>query len=205
MRSKDLADEIDAFAPKRDDLRKRLDSLIVAYRPHLASIAETWIREEVDRRLKDHAKQIAEMGIDRIKQLKSKVEGLIASLPDVVQEETSQEADWPHNRSKNDSGYGQDKNEPFFKKAFRNMISRIAAVWDEFDLLGEPTGYTQCWERLGSGRFRYAFNPGFEVLDCDTLAQYSTALREYQSLVNKIEMKQKEMEEAKAKELWESA
>ena len=205
MSSKELTDEIAVLEPKRAELVEKLDALMAAYRPHLATMAETWIRREVACRIKDHAKGIAGMGIERVKTLKSKVEALIQSLPQIVIDETSNKSNWPHNRPDGADGSECEKNEPFFNKSFRAIISHIAGVWANFGLLGEPKGHAQCWERVGPDKFRYALNPRFEILNCDTLNQYAETLREYRALLSLIEAKKKEMVEAKAMELWDSA
>ncbi len=204
LRSKQLADEIESLETQRSKLSEQLDTLVVKFRPHMASAAETWIRQEVSRQIRDRAEDIEKMGIKRVRALKSKVEALINSLPQIVLNETSEKNNWPHNQPQQENEYEHVKSEPIHK-AFRNVVSHIANVWNEFGLLRDPRGYGQTWERVGTNKFRYNMNPGFDVLQCDILDQYSDRLNLYHELVSQVEAKEKERSKAKAKEIWESA
>jgi hypothetical protein len=203
MKSKEIAVEITALEEQRATLAKRLDTLIHAFQKQLPSIAEVWIRREVEHRIENHPDRVEELGIDKLKILKDSMNSLISELPEIVERETSDKQDWPHYRTQ-DTGYGQNKNEPFFNKAFRNVISYVGAILDEFGLLTEPRGYASSWKKTSEGKFRYAINPGFEYLSIQPVKEFIKVEKEYKTLVTKLNEKKEELHKAKAKELWES-
>lgn len=207
MRSEELTRELVALEDQHAALVKELDELIASYRPHLAEIAEKWIKAELDQRIRDHADVVAAFGIEKVRTLKSRVQALIASLPKIAEEETSDRIDWPHCRPIDTTGYGHGKNEPFFNKALRNVFSHIGAVLDEFGLLIERNGDVPCWKRVSNGRFRFgcAINPGFDDLECEALTKYTDAKRKYDALAGQIAAKKQELVQEKAKEMWNSA
>ena len=205
MKSKELAVEITALERQRATLATQLDVLIHAFQKQLPSIAEPWIRRQVERRIEDHPDRVEELGIEKLKILKNRMNSLISELPEIVKRETSDKQDWPHYRAKDTSGYGQNRNEPFFNKAFRNVISHVGAVLDEFGLLTEPKGYVPSWKKTSNGKFRFAINPGFESLSIQPVEEFIKLEKEYETLVTKLNGKKEELAKAKAKELWESA
>jgi hypothetical protein len=217
MKSTGIAKEVEALQMQKSPVEQKLDTLIQRFQFELPSIAETWMRREVERRIEDHPDVLEKLGTDKLKALKDTVNDLIASLPEIVKKETSDESDWPHNRAPESSGYERDKNEPFFNESFRNVISYLGVVLDEFGLLSElkvcvpsweRVGTGGCiprWERLGPGRFRYTTNPGFEALSTPSVKEFGEVYNRYRALSGKLDNKQKELAKAKARELWEFA
>jgi hypothetical protein len=205
MKSTDIEVEVSSLQQHGDALRNQLNVLIQRFQNELPSLAEPWIRREVIRRIEDHPETVAALGAEKLKSLKGKVNSLIESLPDIVKKETSDSEDWPHNRAPESSGYGRSENEPFFNKAFRNVISNMGVVLDEFGLLTEPKGYVSSWERTGAGGFRFAINPGLDFLSIPILIEFGQLYKQYRVVAENLEKKQKELAKAKAREMWESA
>jgi len=205
MKSTDIAAEVASLQGQRDALKKRLDTLVRRFQDDFPSAAEPWIRREVERCIENHPDSVEALGVERLRALKSKVNTLIASLPEIVKRETSDEKYWPHYRAPETSGYGRDKDEPFFNEAFRNVIGNLGAILDEFGLLTEPKGYVPSWEKTDTDKFRFAINPGLDALSTIDLNEFGQVYKEYRALADKLENKQKELAKAKARELWESA
>ena len=217
MKSTGIAKEIEALQMQKSPVEQKLNTLIQRFQFELPSIAETWMRREVERRIEDHPDFLEKLGTHKLKALKDKVNDLIASLPEIVKKETSDESDWPHNRAPEFSGYERAKNEPFFNKSFRNVISYLGVVLDEFGLLRnsksafragkglELEGCIPRWERLGTGRFRYTSNQGFEALSTPSVKEFGEVYNRYRAVLGKLDNKQKELIKAKAQELWEFA
>jgi len=205
MKSTDIAAEVSSLQPQHDALTKRLDAFVQRFQDELPSLAEPWMRREVARRIEDHPETVEALSVEKLKTLKGKVNALMVVLPEIVKQETSDKKNWPHYRTPETTGYGRDKDEPFFNKAFRNVISYLGAILDEFGLLAEPKGYVPSWEKIGPGKFRFAINPGFEVLSTATLNEFDQVYKEYRLLAEKLDNKQKELAKAKAREMWESA
>ncbi len=217
MKSTSIAKEVEALQIQKSSVEEKLNTLMRRFQFELPSIAATWMRREVERRIEDHPDFLEKPGTAALNALKAKVNDLIASLPEIVKKETSDESDWPHNRAAESLGHERDKNEPFFNKSFRNVISYLGAVLDEFGLLSEfkicvqsweTVGNGGCipsWERLGTGRFRYAINPGFEALSTPSVREFSKVYDRYRALSVKLNNKQKELAKTKAREIWEFA
>ena len=205
MKSKELAVEIIALEEQRAARIWQLDALIHAFQKRLPSIAEPWIRREVERRIERHPDRVARLGIEKLRILKGKLNLLISELPEIVKEACSDTQDWPHYRAKDTSGYGQYRNEPFFNKAFRNVISHVGAILDEFGLLAEPEGRVPSWKKTPNGKFAYVVNPRFESHSIRPVEEFRELEKEYEALVAKLRGKREELAIAKAKELWDAA
>jgi len=205
MKSTDIEADVSSLQQQRDTHRDQLNLLVQHFQGELPLAAELWIRHEVERRIEDHPDTVAALGVEKLKSLKGKMNALVASLSEIVKKETSNTADWPHYRTPDDSGYGGGKSEPFFDKAFRNVISHLGEVLDEFDLLTEPKGHVVSWEKTGPGRVRYAINPGFDPRSTPALGEFAQVYKEFRGVAETLEKKQKDLAKAKAKELWESA
>ena len=205
MKSTDIEADVSSLQQQSDTLRDQLNLLVQRFQSELPSAAESWIRHEVERRIEDHPDAVVALGTEKLKSLKTKVNALVASLPDIAMEETSNKADWPHYRKTSDSHYGGGMSEAFFNKAFRNVISHLGAVLDEFGLLAEPKGHVASWQKVGDRRFRYAINPLFDASSTPVLGEFDQVYKEFRSVEDKLENRQKDLAKAKAKELWESA
>lgn len=205
MKSKELACEIAALEQKRNALATRLDTFIGKFQDLLPSIVESWIRREVERNIEDRPGQVEKLGVEKLKIMKSKINTMVASLPKIVQEETSDKRGWPHYQATITKGYGPDKNELFFNDAFRNVINHVGVILNEFGLLSEIEGRVLSWIKLADGKFRFAINLGFDVLSVQPVEEFNELYKQYKALKVELGDKQKELAKAKAKELWESA
>jgi len=205
MNSIDIDNEIKLLERQRDVIIEMLNSLITQFQVALPTIAEKWICREVERRIEDHPDVVETLGVDKLKVLKTKMNDLITSLPQIAIQETSDKSDWPHNRQPETPGYGQDRNESFFQKSFRRVINHLGGLLDEFGLLTEPKGHISSWERTSNGRIQYAINPGFNTTSIESITLFSKEYTPYAELTKKIENMKKELAKAKARELWESA
>ena len=205
MSSAEISKEINDLENKRAELATHLEAIIGQFQAALPSIAEAWIRREVERRIDDHPEQVEALGVEKLRSLKQKVNHLIASLPVIVKAETSDKSDWPHYRAPDGSGYTAGKEEPFFNKAYRNVISHVGSILSEYGLLTEQAGHELTWKKILPRKFRYSINPGLEDLSIEPVEQFTQVQKEYETLLESLDTKKKELVKAKARELWDSA
>ena len=200
MKSTEIEMEIATLQQRSDHLKERLDYLIQRFQAELPNAAESWIRKEVKRQIEDCPETVAGLGAEKLGSFKAKVHALVASLPDIAKKETSDAAVWPHYRALDTYGYGAGKDEPFLTRVFRDVISHLGAILDEFGFLKNQKGVS--WARTPHG-FRYAIDPMFDLSSAPSANEYERAYKEFRSVAENLEMKQKELAKAKAKELWE--
>lgn len=205
MTSNEISQQLEKLEESGKLVAYKLDQLIEEFQQALPSVAESWILKEVERRLFDNAEKVETIGIEKMSALKRKVRELITRLPEIVQEETKNKSDWPHYRNQGESGYGSEKNEPFFNKSLRNVISHLGHVLNEFGLLEVPKGHYQTWERVGQNKFRYAINPGVDILPKMITSQFDETLKEYEKIQSAIKNTKKLYQQAKTKEMWDAA
>jgi len=205
MKSEDIQKLIPTLESELAKKNADLDALIEEFRTELAILAEPWMKKKVEYAIEGHSKEFEKFSIEKVQALKNEVRGLFSRLPEIAREETKDKGDWPHNRAADESGHREGKNEPFFNNAYRNVISHIASVLDRYGLLTVPEGYAQEWNRIGEGRFRYGFNPGFQDLKIASLNRYDAALFEWKKIKDQLEKANSDLSRAKAKELWDSA
>jgi hypothetical protein len=201
MKSDDIEAEVILLQKQCDVLMDQLDRLVQRFQDKLPSLAEPWIRHQVEYRIEDNPEKVAALGLDKLKSLKVKLNSLIASLADIVKTETSDRNDWPHYRPRDSRGYGRD--EHFFQKAFRNVISYIGTLLDEYGLLKEPKDLS--WEKTAPGKYRFAINPGFDFMSMPLFKEYEQKYKEYGGIKSELKRKQIELAKTKAREMWESA
>ena len=202
VKSTEIEMEIATLQQRSDHLKERLDYLIQRFQAELPNAAESWIRKEVKRQIEDCPETVGGLDVERLGSFNAKVGALAASLPDIAKKETSDAAVWPHYRTPDTYGYGAGKDEPFFTRAFRGVVSHLGAILDEFGFLKNQKGVS--WARTPDG-FRYAIDPMFDFGSALSVNEYERAYREFRSVAENIEMKQNELAKAKAKELWKSA
>lgn len=205
MKSDEIQKRISSLEPQLAKKRAELDALVEEFRVALPRFAQPWMQKTLDYAIAQQSIKVQSFNIEKVRAMKEEVRALFSRLPEVALEETKDQKDWPHNRAPEESVYGQEKKEPFFDKAFRSVISHIASVLDRYGLLTLPKGYAQEWTRVGEGRFRYAFNPGFQDLRIPSVARYGEVFVEWKKIKEETEKVLDELSKAKAKELWDSA
>lgn len=207
MKSHEISQILAEFENQRFDLVAALDVAFEKFRGFLPGIAETWMRREVERRIAGNPDQVQALGLEKVKILKWKINALIDRLPAIASEETRNRKEWPHYRVPDPADDGKliTNNESYFTKAFKSVISHVAAPLDEFGLLSEPKGYYPSWAKISDAKLRYAINPGFVNQANGPVAEYMGLFKKYESLIVKIEITKAELSKAKARELWESA
>src|ERR1039458_7540628 len=118
--------------------RRSLDEKIASVRPGLQTEAAKWINREVESLVVDHPDVVTSLGIERLREFKARVKALIASLPEVVANETSKREEWPHNAAP--LGQVSTNDESYFSAAFRRIVSYLGPILDEYKLLTESSG-----------------------------------------------------------------
>ena len=205
MKSADIEAEVSLLKLQRDTLRDLLNLLVQRFQNELPSAAESWIRRELESRIEDHTDTVAALGIEKLRSLKGRVSALVASLPDIAKKEMSNTVDWPHYRIRDRDSDSRGVSEFFFKQVFREVISHLGEVLDEFGLLTEPEDHLASWHKIGEGRFRYAVDPEFDASSTPVLEEFQRVYKDFRSVEDELENKMKELAKTKAKELWESA
>jgi hypothetical protein len=205
MKSADIEAEVSLLKLQRDTLKDQLNLLVERFQNELPSAAESWIKSELESRIEDHPDTVAALGIEKLRSLKGRVSALVASLPDIAKKEMSNTVDWPHYRMRDHDSDSRGVSEFFFKQVFREVISHLGPVLDEFGLLTEPKGNLVSWHKIGEGRFRYAVDPKFDARSTPVLDEFQRVYKDFRSVEDKLENKTKELAKTKARELWESA
>jgi hypothetical protein len=202
VRSKEIKNEFSNIADRHQKLKTEMDGLIPSIQNELAQLSERWIQREVQSQVSERPQRINDLGLEKIRLFKAKVANLIASLPELTKQEISDSAKWPQN----DTG----QNDGYFNDIHRNVASNLGLILNEFGFLdtsSKAIGVYPNWRRTASGKFTYTISM---VSDRDrtptpAMAQFQRALEEYRRLTAELERKGRELEAAKAQELWDSA
>jgi len=183
-----------------------MDKLYLEIQGAMPAAAASWMSEEAERNIKDNSDAVQSLGIEKLKILKSKLNALTERLPEIVVAEFQDRNKWPHHVEwKEDPYTSPRREEPHFNKLFRNVISNLGALLNEFGLIKDPKGQVGSWTSIGQGQFRYAINPGAAFLSESKVRDYNALFEKYISLSKKIKETRKSLSEAKAKELWDRA
>lgn len=207
MNSKELSNKLKRLEQEKNALRSQMDNKYSDFQATMPIAAESWITKEVESKIKDNPDIVQSLGIEKLKELKSKIKALTESLPEIASEEFQNSSSWPHHiqEIKEDFIYKQ-KREPHLNRIFRNVISNLGCILNEFGLLKEPEGYVSTWNRVGQKNFRYAINPSMELYFPKSNREgYWEQLKESTQLSLDIKNISKSLDEVEAKELWDNA
>jgi hypothetical protein len=204
LRSERLKEELAALEQDAKAMCAQLDDLVIASRPEIASQAEKWIDVEVGRTIEEQAETVQALGIDRIREFKARVSQVRSSVAAALDAATSEQAHFPHRVPNDPTAHHLQSREGYFNAAFRQVISTLGPVFDEFGLIVRRADYLNSWEGKGS-KMRYALNPGLEMRPNDFMAQYIALNARYGELQARLTAKLRDLEKAKAREMWDSA
>ncbi len=206
MNSEEPSKELQQHQRKMSSLMSQMDTLYLEIQDAMPAAAASWMTKEVDRTIKDNPEVVQSLGIEKLRELKSKLKALMENLPEIVAAEFQDRGRWPHHVEWVEIlPSSPQREEPHPNRVFRNVISNLGSLLEEFGLIKEPKGNIPSWQRTGQKRFRYAINPGMENLAGPKIEEYWNLSNEYTSLSRKIKDIRKALAEAKAKELWDNA
>lgn len=155
---------------------------------------------------KENPEFVQTLGTERLKELKFKLITLIENLPEIVAEEFLDCGRWPHHvefiyRSFSTS----QQRKSHLNLAFRNVISRLGGLLDEFGMIRVTKGSIQSWKRTDQKSFSYTKDPSPDNLPNAKIKAYWKQFDGYILLIQKKNEICKAIEAAKAKELWDEA
>jgi hypothetical protein len=196
-----LSQELQRYEQRRSALVSQMDRLYSELQAAMPTAAASWMNEEVERQIKGNPEVVQTLGIEKLRGLKSKLKALTKNLPEIVATEFQKSGMWPHHKVMPSF----TPSEPHLNRVFRNVISHLGNLLNEFGLIEERQGSLASWEHTRQKRFRYAGNLGLHGLPEAKIEQYGILLDEYTSLDREIDDIQRSLDATKAKELWDKA
>jgi hypothetical protein len=204
MKSSDLQAMLDAHKEERAQLLSELDDRMESFRTELPKLAEAWIRSAVRHHIEGNAAQVTAVGPERLARAKSELEDLVRSLPEFCKSVTSDKSRWPHNVLPVGEGAQRRSPSDYFGDAFRAVISNLGDLLAKHELLAISRERYPTWEKLPSGKYRYAINPGLDQLKPGSISAYEVTRGRLAEVDVAIGVREKEIVVAKAREMWES-
>ena len=204
--SKQLEEEIRQHEAALDTIRIQLDAKMAEFAAELPKAVEIWMNGELKRAIENNAEQVSAGGVEPLRAAKADLADLIRQLPGICKDAIGKPEDWPHRHveSKARQQQGHTK-EPFFHAVFRSAISSLGPLLNKHHLMKARPGCVATWDRLGSDRFRYAINPGFDGRGLSSVTQYDELMKSYTCEKNTLSKKRDELAKVRASELWEEA
>lgn len=196
-----LSQKLQRCEQRRSALVSQMDRLYSELQAAMPAAAASWMNDEVERQIKANPEVVQTLGIEKLRGLKSKLKALTENLPEIVTTEFQKSGIWPHHKVMPSF----TPSEPHLNRVFRNVISHLGNLFNEFGLIEERENSFTSWEHTRQKRFRYADNLGLHRLSEAKIEQYGILLDEYTSLDREIDDIQRSLAATKAKELWDKA
>jgi hypothetical protein len=209
MKSDELQTVPSDLERKRSSLVSQMGKLYADIQAAMPSEAAAWMDQEVERRITENPDHVESLGVKKLAELKSNLAKLKQRLPQLVASEFKDKNRWLHHAEAGSETVPQrnrERIEPHPHEAFRNVISTLGALLDEYGLLRKDRGaYYSTWKKEAEGQFRYSINPGYGENSKSGLKQYFELANDYGAITGQIQLTQQKLSEAKAKELWDRA
>jgi hypothetical protein len=192
MSSAEIEAEIASLEKQFNELRDELDRRLALFQRELPTLAVPWIEQHVQRAIRQNHKRATALESDQLRSLKDKVNSLIASLPEIAKQETSNRAAWPHRRTPIERSCRN-----YFEETFRRVISHLGPILDEYGLI--KSSPMADWEKTSGGEFRYLTYTGFDLRQDPTpnFREYSHAYKDYIDTAAKLLNKKTEVAKTK--------
>jgi hypothetical protein len=205
--SQQLQSEIDDLELKIAPLNVQLDKLYEQFAVSLVPEVTKWMNNHVRRKVDENATKVNAGGVEPLRQIKAELAELIAQLPKICREAIGSPEQWPHRDAPASriESIPSGSSEPYTVACFRRAINHLGALLGRHGLIVEKSGHYGEWKSAGKGGYRYNINPGFDARNYPVLKEYEANRAERRKLGEAIVEKQKELEKAKARELWDEA
>ena len=208
MNSDELKQKLSELEDSKNTFVLELDKLYNSIQEAMSDKAIAWIDQEVERKITENSEQVELMGTKKLSELKSKLNQLKETVPRLVASEFKDQRKWPHHQNIKKEANSPSRDhyeEPHQHAAFRNVISKLGPLLDEFGLLKGDTGIYPTWRRENNNQFRYSISTSYGMDSDPILKKYFELEIEYKKLNDQIESTMKVYSTTKAKELWNKA
>ena len=199
--------EVAALEEQLEPMNGALDDLYQDFVATLPPHVEKWMKGATKRKVEERADKVNDAGLDPLRLLKADLAELTSRLPDLCAQAAGPSAEWPHRKVKLASRTsGSDyTSESHAATSFRKAIANLGALFAKHGMLESPPGHSRDWEPNGQGKYKYAYNPGFDEREFPCLARYNELRTTQQRRLDLLELKRQELAKAKARELWDEA
>lgn len=206
--SQRIQSEIVDLEARLAPINAQLDALYERFAADLVPDVAKWMNGSVRRRIEENAAKVNAGGVEPLRQVKVDLTILIEQLPEICQKAIGTPEQWPHrviSGSRTDASSNTSTGESYPAACFRRAINPLGSLLAKHGLLVEKPGYSAEWESAGANGYRYKINPGFDARNFPALQEYQAKRTESSKLNDAIAEKLKELEKAKARELWDAA
>ena len=203
MDSKELSAKLKEQEEKLPPIIQELDDLYNKIKSEMPKGAEIWIRKTVQEFIEYYSEVTKSLGIEKLKKLKDKLETLITQLPELIQKEFNNKKIWPHYKKEdNTQSYNYAYEEFHAKTVFRNVVSNLGALLNEYGYNLNKPKHAQLWQTLTDGKFRYGVGIDDKHLPESIIQNYSDKLKSFKLLSEQIEDTKFKLSKATACEMW---
>ncbi len=204
--STQIQQDLSGIERKLAPLTTELDRLVAEFAAELPPDVKRWMEHEVARHVEQHSGKVMAQGPEFARAVKSDLEQLYSQLEQICIDAVGTPAGWPHNKIVDSQlQMPQRSNESFFSASFRNAINHLGSILHKHGLLDGQDGTAASWRRNHGSSFQYAYHSGFNDRDNETAAKYNSTKIEHDQLTSNLRSKFRELEQAKARELWDEA
>lgn len=206
--SQKIQAEIDDLEAKLAPIHVQLDVLYERFAVELVPHVAKWMNGSVRRHIEDNATKVNAGGVESLRQFKADFASLLEQLPEICRKAIGAPDQWPHREipgSRADASSSKATTEPYSAACYRRAINPLGSLLAKHGLLVGKPGYVAEWESAGANDYRYRINPGFDARNFPALQEHQAKRTESMKLKGAIAEKVKELEKAKALELWDSA
>lgn len=203
MKSDEIATKLDQLQEKQSNLVIQMDAIYERLKEAMPSAAAKWAEDEVIEKIKVHYEKTSSMSKEQLHDLRTKLNTLIASFPDMVIKEFGDKDKWSHHIEwkGNTSSTIFDINQ--IHEFFKNVISPLGEILASFGIVDDLNNNRVSWRKGYMNGYKYIGEIDWECLPIELSAAYVKLFREYAKSCGDIRRASEEYGEAKAAELWE--
>ena len=198
MKSSEIQLHLERLESEERLHRLRLDTMIPAIRQELLQPSHIWMKEHLQKQVDSNPASVIGLGTEKLGKLKSDFRSLLESLPSIIENTTADTAKWPHKVAIIPTS-AED-----FHSIFRDIVCHLGLLLKEYGLV-YIAGDFQVWQtyhpdeklRVSNGVTLSPLTP--------TMLSYIKTGKELREIQRQLDITKKQIQAAKAKELWESA
>jgi len=191
---------IEGLIQSIEEKKKQLEEIRHEVRDFVIMVTTYWFNEEVDRTLASDPERTKKLGKEGLKPIKVEIEGLIASIPKLVDQQIEVGKCWAHSRKPPTEPFQSVRiDEGEYPNAFYTILRKI--FWNISPIF---TKYGYEMHRYSDQEYRSALTlpEDMEKTRDDLRKKYEVEFRDYSSLNDKLIWAKREKSNAEIKDLW---
>lgn len=208
MENNNFDSKITDLTKQIGETKENMDEIAKKFIRETEEFVIMWSKDNIESKVKNNPEITKNLGLDKLRELKSKCRNLIQEMPSIVKTKFDNFSIWSHEMSISDLEKESDfrfdyehKLEKGIDELLRQILGHVGVLLTEYEYIKYTPGSVNEWDKTSDG-FRYAYGFFWSNGMKETKKEYLNKNEKFLDLIKELNSTKIKKEEAEAEDLW---